>query len=77
MASTLIALAERLRKHSRVITRQTDARNPFAADLRYAATVVRHMAALRLAEEARRENNHQRRRALEQEAASLWTGARP
>jgi hypothetical protein len=73
MATSIISLAERLRKHSHRL-RKLNPRDPLAGDLRFAAFVARRFAALKVAEAARKEGNPRYRRALEHEAAQLWCG---
>ena len=76
MPESLIALAERLGKHSTQLARREGSRSPLAADLRFASVIVRKFASLQIAEQARLEPDDTHRRTLEREAADLWCWGR-
>jgi hypothetical protein len=70
--TTIIALAERLRGHSRVAWRR--GRGEFAGDLRLAEHYLRRHAALLIADEA--EGDPARREQLVEEARTTRRGSR-
>jgi hypothetical protein len=72
--TTIIALAERLRGHSRVAWRR--GRGELAGDLRLAAHYLRRHAALLIADEAERERDPARREQLVEEARTTRHGSR-
>ncbi len=72
--TTIIALAERLRGHSRVAWRR--GRGEFAGDLRLAEHYLRRHAARLIADEAEREGDPARREQLVEEARTTRHGSR-
>ena len=72
MAEAILALAERLKKHSRNITKR-EGRTPLAGDLRMAAFHLRRYACLLIKDALQTEEDTARRIQLTKQAI-LWHG---